>query len=279
MEAFSGAVGLGYRHLETDLRVTGDGVLVCLHDPTVDRTTDGSGPVTGLGFDELSNLDAGYRHKGAEGRTFRGRGIRVPTLEEAVLAFPQASFVVDLKTENVVGPLHDLIERLGLHERLIVGSFSDRRLQEFRAASAGRVATSTGATLARSWLVASRVGTGSNGRGVGPSAPPPFAGASCHRPKVDRFGARPRSPGACLDCQQPIRDGTNFSISVSTGSSPTDPMCSRTCSRSEGSGVEAEKGVAGSQVPSQPMIRLAAVLLFAVEVGSGFGTASASASR
>jgi glycerophosphoryl diester phosphodiesterase len=160
MEAFSGAVGLGYRHLETDLRVTRDGVLVCLHDPTVDRTTDGSGPVTALTFDELSSLDAGYRHMGVDGRAFRGRGIRVPTLEEAVLAFPKASFVVDLKAENLVGPLHDLIERLGLHDRLIVGSFSDRRLQEFREASAGRVPTSTGATLARSWLVASRVGRG-----------------------------------------------------------------------------------------------------------------------
>ena len=160
MEAFSGAVGLGYRHLETDLRVTGDGVLVCLHDPTVDRTTDGSGPVTEFTFDELSTLDAGYRHVGDEGRTFRSRGIRVPTLEEAVLAFPEASFVVDLKAENLVAPLRELIERLGLHERLIVGSFSDRRLHEFREASAGRVATSTGATLARSWLVASRVGRG-----------------------------------------------------------------------------------------------------------------------
>jgi glycerophosphoryl diester phosphodiesterase len=163
MEAFSGAVRLGYRHLETDLRVTGDGVLVCLHDPTVDRTTDGSGPVTELTFDELSSLDAGYRHMAIDGRAFRGRGIRVPTLEEAVLAFPDASFVVDLKAENLVGPLHDLIERLGLHDRLIVGSFSDRRLQEFREASAGRVATSTGATLARSWLVASRVGRGVSG--------------------------------------------------------------------------------------------------------------------
>jgi len=160
MEAFAGAVGLGYRHLETDLRLTDDGVLVCLHDPTVDRTTDGSGPVADISFVELSSLDAGYRHVGVEGRTFRDRGIRVPTLEEAVLAYPEVSFVVDLKTENLVKPLHDLIERLGLHERLIVGSFSDRRLQEFREASAGRVATSTGATLARSWLVASRVGRG-----------------------------------------------------------------------------------------------------------------------
>ena len=51
MEAFSGAVGLGYRHLETDLRVTGDGVLVCLHDPTVDRTTDGAGAITEFTFE------------------------------------------------------------------------------------------------------------------------------------------------------------------------------------------------------------------------------------
>ena len=163
MEAFSGAVGLGYRHLETDLRVTGDGVLVCLHDPTVDRTTDGAGAITEFTFEELSRLDAGFRHMGVDGRVFRGRGIRVPTLEEAVLAYPEVSFIVDLKTENLVGPLHELIERIGLHERLIVGSFSDRRLQEFREASGGRVATSTGATLARSWLVASRVGRGVTG--------------------------------------------------------------------------------------------------------------------
>ena len=124
MEAFVGAVELGYRHLETDLRVTGDGVLVCLHDPTVDRTTDGSGPVTELSFDELSSLDAGYRQDGSRGSNLPGPGIRVPMLEEAVLAFPEVSFVVDLKTENLVKPLHDLIERLGLHDRLIVGLFS-----------------------------------------------------------------------------------------------------------------------------------------------------------
>jgi glycerophosphoryl diester phosphodiesterase len=163
MEAFSGAVDLGYRHVETDLRVTSDGVLVCLHDATVERTTDGSGPVTDLTFEALSSLDAGYRHMGVDGRVFRGRGIQVPTLEEAVLSHPDVAFVVDLKADNLVGPLHDLIERLGLHERLIVGSFSDRRLQEFREASAGRVATSTGATLARSWLLASRVGRGVTG--------------------------------------------------------------------------------------------------------------------
>lgn len=160
MEAFSGAVSLGYRHLETDLHMTRDGVLVCLHDRTLDRTTNGAGLVSELTFDELAKLDAGYRHRGVEGALFRGRGIRVPSFEEAVLTFPDVSFVVDLKTENLVEPLNHLIDRLGIHDRLIVGSFSDRRLDEFRAMAGSRVATSTGAALSRSWLMASRIGRG-----------------------------------------------------------------------------------------------------------------------
>jgi glycerophosphoryl diester phosphodiesterase len=160
MEAFSGAVSLGYRHIETDIHLTADRVLVCHHDLTVDRTTEGSGRVRDLTFEQLSELDAGYRHVGAEGLVFRGAGVRIPALEEVLLAFPEVSFVVDLKTDDLIDPLHQLIESLGLHDRLIVGSFSDRRLEEFRSVSRGRVATSTGAALSRSWLIASRVGRG-----------------------------------------------------------------------------------------------------------------------
>jgi glycerophosphoryl diester phosphodiesterase len=158
MESFSKAVDLGYRHLETDLHVTADGVVVCIHDPTVDRTTGGTGPVVSLTYDELSTLDAGFRHRGPDGHDFRGKALRVPTLEEVVDAFPDVSIVVDLKSEGVVGPLADLVDRLSLHERLIVGSFSDARLKEFIAASQGRVATSTGAAVSRRWLLASRLG-------------------------------------------------------------------------------------------------------------------------
>ncbi|MGH8916182.1 MAG: glycerophosphodiester phosphodiesterase family protein, partial [Acidimicrobiia bacterium] len=86
MEAFSRAVSLGFRHVETDIRLTADGVLVCIHDPTVDRTTEGTGPVSGFDYESLSALDAGFRHGGAGGHRFRGKGIRVPTLEEVILA-------------------------------------------------------------------------------------------------------------------------------------------------------------------------------------------------
>src|SRR5690554_3867879 len=82
MVAFEGAVATGVTHIETDLRVTADGVVVCHHDRTVDRTTDGSGPVDAMTFDELDRLDAGYRHRGDEGFPHRGSGVRVPALEE-----------------------------------------------------------------------------------------------------------------------------------------------------------------------------------------------------
>lgn len=163
MEAFSGAIDLGFRHLETDLRVTADEVLVCIHDPTVDRTTEAVGQVSGYDHSDLARFDAGHRHGGRGEHRFRGLGVRVPTLEEAVSSFPDVSFVVDLKTERAIGPLARLIERLGLHDRLIVGSFSDARLALFRAVSRNRVATSTGATSTRNWLLASRMGRPATG--------------------------------------------------------------------------------------------------------------------
>jgi glycerophosphoryl diester phosphodiesterase len=163
MEAFSQAVALGFRFLETDLQVTADGVLVCVHDETVDRTTEGTGVVSRFGFEELAGLDAGFRHNSSSGYPYRGKGVSIPSLEEAVTTLPETSFVVDLKGEGQVALLAELIERHSLHDRLIVGSFSDRRLDEFRKATGGRVATSTGPMLSRMWLLTSRVGRGAGG--------------------------------------------------------------------------------------------------------------------
>ena len=97
------------------------------------------------------------------GYPFRGKGVSVPSLEEAVTTLPDVSFVVDLKVNGLVRLLADLIERLSLHDRLIVGSFSDQRLDESHKATGGRVATSTGPMLSRMWLLTSRVGRGAGG--------------------------------------------------------------------------------------------------------------------
>jgi glycerophosphoryl diester phosphodiesterase len=161
--SFQGAYDLGYRHFETDLHLTSDGVLVCFHDPTVDRTTNSTGPVEAHTLAELQSLDAGYRHGTPDGYSYRDLGARVPTLEWLLTNFPDVSVVVDMKSNGLARPLADIIEDLGAHDRLIVGSFSDVRLAEFRQITGGRVPTSVGSNLARRWVLASRVGRGARG--------------------------------------------------------------------------------------------------------------------
>lgn len=163
MVAFQGVYDLGFRHLETDLHLTSDGVLVCFHDSDVDRTTDGSGQVSAMTVEDLRTLDAGHRHADSGDYPFRGQGIVVPTLEEVLGAFPDVSLVVDMKASGLAEPLTELVDRLGVGDRLIVGSFSDERLEVFRNLTDGKVATSTGPIAARMWVLSSRVGRGGGG--------------------------------------------------------------------------------------------------------------------
>ncbi len=80
--AFRAAVELGVERIEFDVRRTIDGELVIMHDPTVDRTTDGSGPVWELTGCLVRSLDAGS-HRAPE---FAGE--RIPTFAEALAACP-----------------------------------------------------------------------------------------------------------------------------------------------------------------------------------------------
>src|SRR5919107_2807685 len=99
IEAFRLAVGAGAGGLELDVHMTRDGQIVVIHDPTVDRTTNGSGAVSEMTFDELRRLDAGHTFSpdGGPTRPYRGRGIRVPTLEEVLEGFPDVAVNIDLK--------------------------------------------------------------------------------------------------------------------------------------------------------------------------------------
>jgi len=165
MLAFSSAVEVGARHIETDVRVAADGVVHCIHDASIDRTTNASGRFSQHTSQEIARLDAGFGHATSEGYPFRSVGVRIPTFEELAMSFPEIHVVVDLKEDAVVEPMADLVRRLDIGERLIVGSFSDARLARFRDLTDGTVPTSVGSTRARSWLLASRVGQGLSGPG------------------------------------------------------------------------------------------------------------------
>ena len=75
--------------------------MVVLHDPVLDRTTDGSGPVRERTLAEVKGLDAGYRFVGpAGGHPWRGRGITIPTLDELLAAHPGVPLNIEVKQDD-----------------------------------------------------------------------------------------------------------------------------------------------------------------------------------
>lgn len=164
MLAFQQGLDAGADHLETDLRLTADGHVVCFHDSTLDRTTDGTGPVAALTLSELRRYDVGYRHQIEGDFPFRGKGLRAPTLGELLATFPEVGVVVDLKQDGLEDPLTALLDRMDAWDRVIAGSFSDQRLARLATASRGRVHRSAGPLGIRLWWAASRIGrTGPSG--------------------------------------------------------------------------------------------------------------------
>jgi glycerophosphoryl diester phosphodiesterase len=146
LAAFEIAVTRGYRYLETDAHITRDGVLVAFHDDRLDRVTDRTGAIAQLTIEEVETADAGYRFSrdGGGSFPFRGRGIRVPRLEELLVSWPEVQINIDPKADACVGPLAALLDRLAGWKRVCVGSFSDRRLRRIRQLGRGRACTSMG---------------------------------------------------------------------------------------------------------------------------------------
>lgn len=129
LAAFRHAVDLGYGYLETDVHVTSDGVLLAFHDDVLDRVTDQVGRISETTYAHVQQALIGGRE-------------RVPTLAQLFDAFPGVRFNIDVKSAGSVQVLADfLIERDEL-DRVLVGSFSRKRLEAFRRATGGRVATS-----------------------------------------------------------------------------------------------------------------------------------------
>jgi glycerophosphoryl diester phosphodiesterase len=127
--AFQAAVDLGYSHLETDARVTGDGVAVAFHDGVLDRVTNHTGALSRLSWAELSSA----RIMGRE---------PIPRLEELLATFGHAQFNIDVKSHAAIGPTLDALRRTNAWHRVRLAAFSHARLVALRRAAGPRVATS-----------------------------------------------------------------------------------------------------------------------------------------
>lgn len=124
MAAFESAVDRwGADMLEMDVHRSADGRIVVIHDPTVDRTTDGSGAVADLPWDRLRELDAGYRFVGpAGGHGFRGAGVRLSLFEEVLERFPRTRINVEAKAPDATAGLIEVIRRHGATHRVLVAA-------------------------------------------------------------------------------------------------------------------------------------------------------------
>jgi glycerophosphoryl diester phosphodiesterase len=124
IEAFRVAVDRwGADILEMDVRLTRDGQMVVIHDETVDRTTDGRGPVASFDFEELQELDAGHHFRDLSGKpSARGRGIRIPLFTEVLDSFPQVRLNVDAKDSAAMPGLVRLLQERGEVHRVLLAS-------------------------------------------------------------------------------------------------------------------------------------------------------------
>lgn len=128
--------------LELDVHLTRDGEVVVIHDATLDRTTDGCGPVCERTWAELRELDAGHGFVDSDGRTsFRGAGVGIPRLEEVLEAFPATRLAVEPKAAEAAAPLAEMVRRHGAEHRVILGAEHEASRRGARGSLAARGAS------------------------------------------------------------------------------------------------------------------------------------------
>lgn len=140
MAAFRHAYELGYRHLETDVHATADGVLAAFHDNDLSRTCGRPGSIGELTWSAVAEARVAGDHS-------------IPLMSDLLEEFPDAFFNIDAKTDAAVEPLLALLHRLDCLDRVCIGSFSHRRLATIRQRA--RVCTSASPREVTQWLAGS----------------------------------------------------------------------------------------------------------------------------
>lgn len=140
--AFAHALALGVTHIETDVHVSADGISMIAHDPDLARVAGQEARVADLSVAELSGVDL-------------GNGQHVPTLAEALAAFPEARFNIDLKVAGAVAPTVAAVRAARAEERVLLTSFSERRRRAALRLLPGVATSASGPRFAAALLGAS----------------------------------------------------------------------------------------------------------------------------
>jgi len=126
LESMRQAESLGVDAIEFDVRLCRDAVPVVIHDPDVDRTTNGVGLVSSYTFAELQLLDAGSRAAAVSRAP-----LRIPSLEQALDALRETPLVIEVKELAAVEATERLIRRFGAQDRVLLGSPVTRVMERF----------------------------------------------------------------------------------------------------------------------------------------------------
>jgi glycerophosphoryl diester phosphodiesterase len=137
LASFERALADGAAILESDVHLTRDGVPVLIHDDELSRCTNGSGRVSDHDAAALQRFDAAWHFSPDGGRSFpeRGRGHRIPRLDEALRALPRARFNLELK-EDVPGLVEEsvaAVARAGRAHEVLLTSALDPVMGRLRA--------------------------------------------------------------------------------------------------------------------------------------------------
>jgi glycerophosphoryl diester phosphodiesterase len=149
VEAMKASMAAGADVLDADVRITADGVLVAIHDATIDATTNGTGKVAELTLAELQSFDAGYRFRDPNGAySFRGKGVVVPTVEDILVSFPDVLTSLELKVAGEASTaLCDLLRRHDRMTNVYVSSDGDAGVDQILKACPETITTVTDALL------------------------------------------------------------------------------------------------------------------------------------
>ena len=180
MPAFAEALQAGADGIELDVQLTADGHIAVIHDPTVDRTTDGTGKVSDKNLAELKALQAVYKFGGQFGR------VKIPLLQEVLGWLKGNSLLcnIELKTpgaglgaELADKTIH-LVKEAGLEERVILSSFNHYVLvYAWRIAPQLETAPIYRDGLYMPWIYAKAIGAGAMHPAVGAAPEPVIVGA------------------------------------------------------------------------------------------------------
>jgi len=133
------------------VHATADGGVVVLHDETLERTTDGAGPVRALPLAAVERLDAGFRFRAPDGTyPYRDRGLRVPTLAALLEAFPGVPLNIEVKQQDpaIEAAVLATLDRFAARERVLLAAEDAAIMARIRTAAPDVVTSFSAAEVA-----------------------------------------------------------------------------------------------------------------------------------